>query len=54
MTFYNSRGNQIDVAQIAINYFTIVFYKSIEIKSAVGFWGEGKTGVPREKPLIAE
>ena len=21
---------------------------------SVGFWGEGKTGVPREKPLVAK
>ena len=28
--------------------------KSIHIKSNVGFWGEGKTGVPGEKPLGAE
>ena len=25
-----------------------------QIKSNVGFWGEGKTGVPGEKPLGAE
>ena len=28
--------------------------KSNQIKSNVGFCGEGKTGVPREKPLRAE
>ena len=28
--------------------------KSTQIKSNVGFWREGKTGVPREKPLGAE
>ena len=48
VTIYNSTGNQIDIAQIAIyNYF-------LQIKSNVGFWWEGKTGVPGEKPLIAE
>jgi len=48
VTIYNSRGNQIDIAQIAIyNCF-------VQIKSNVGFWWEGKTGVPGEKPLIAE
>ena len=28
--------------------------KSTQIKSNVGFRGEGKTGVPKEKPLGAE
>ena len=28
--------------------------KSNQITSNVGFWGEGKTGVPKEKPLRAE
>ena len=47
MTIYNSTGNQIDIAQIAIyNYF-------LQIKLNVGFWLEGKTGVPGEKPLIS-
>ena len=47
---YNSRGNQINIAQITI--LQLLF--TIHIKSNVGFWGEGKTGVPGEKPLIAE
>ena len=48
MIIYNYRGNQIEIAQIAIyNYF-------LQIKSNVGFWREGKTGVPGDKPLIAE
>ena len=49
---YNSRGNQINIAQITI--FTIIIPKSNQIKSTVGFWWEGKTGVPGEKPLMAE
>ena len=48
VTIYNSIGNQVDIALIAIyNCF-------LQIKSNVGFWWEGKTGVPEEKPLIAE
>ena len=49
---YNSRGNQINIAQIII--FIIIIYKSNQTKSNVGFWWEGKTGVPEGKPLIAE
>ena len=45
---YNSTGNQLNIAQIIIyNYYS-------QIKSIVGFWWEGKTGVPGEKPLMAE
>ena len=33
-------------------FFTIL--KSYQIKSNVGFWGEGNTGVTGEKPLGAE
>ena len=36
MTIYNSGGNQIDIAQIAI-YNNIAFYKSNQIKSNVRF-----------------
>ena len=53
VTIYNSRGNQIDIAQIAI-YNCFLQIKWNQIKSNVGFWGEGKTGVPGEKPLRAE
>ena len=49
VAIYNSRGNQIDIAQIAINNYCF-----LQIKSNVGFWWEEKTGVPWEKPLIAE
>ena len=50
VTIYNSLGNQIDIAQIAIyNCFS-----TNQIKLNVGFWWEGKTGVLGEKPLIAE
>ena len=41
---YNSRGNQINIAQITI--LQLLFTN--QIKSNVGFWGEGKTGVPGE------
>ena len=44
---YNSRGNQINIAQITI--LQLLFNKS-----NAGFWWEGKTGVPGEKPLRAE
>ena len=44
MTIYNSRGNQIAIYNC--------FLQSNQIKSNVGFWREGKTGVPGEKPLI--
>ena len=48
VTIYNSRGKQIDIAHIAVyNCF-------LQIKTNVGFWWEGKTGVPGEEPLIAE
>ena len=47
---YNSRGNQINIAQITI--LQLLFTN--QIKSNVGFWWEGKTGVPGEKPLGAE
>ena len=36
----------------ALQYFLEI--KSTQIKSNVGFRGEGKTGVPGEKPLRAE
>ena len=49
----------ISIAQIsmymikcALQYFLEI--KSTQIKSNVGFRGEGKTGVPGEKPLGAE
>ena len=43
VTIYNSRGNQVDIALITIynNYYCF-----LQIKSNVGFWWEGKTGVP--------
>ena len=47
---YNSRGNQINIAQITI--LQLLFTN--QIKSNVGFWWEGKTGVPGEKPLMAK
>ena len=46
---YNSRGNQINIAQITI--LQLLFTN--EIKSNVGFWWEGKTGVPGKKPLMS-
>jgi len=46
------KGNQINIIQIT--NLQPSFYKSDEIKSNVGFWSEGKTGVPGGKPLIAE
>ena len=36
----------------ALQYFLEI--KSTQIKSNVGFRGEGKNGVPKEKPLRAE
>ena len=48
--FYNSRGNQITIAQITI--LQLLFTN--QIKSNVGFWWEGKTGVPGEKSLMRE
>ena len=47
---YNSRGNQINIAQITI--LQLLFTN--QIKSNVGFLWEGKTGVPGEKPLMTE
>ena len=47
---YSSRGNQINIAQITI--LQLLFTN--QIKSIVGFWWEGKTGVPGEKPLMTE
>ena len=47
---YNSRGNQINIAQVTI--IRILFTN--QIKSNVGFWWEGKTGVAGEKPLMTE
>ena len=32
-------------------HITIIVQITNQIKSNVGFWGEGKTGIPREKPL---
>ena len=46
---YNSRGYQINIAQI-----TILQFFTNQIKSNVGFWWEGKTGVPGEKPLLTQ
>ena len=40
------KGTLIGTLQIEIN--------SDQILSNVGFWGEGKTGVPGEKPFRAE
>ena len=47
---YNSRGNQINIAQSTI--LQLLFTN--QIKPNVGFWWEGKTGVPWEKPLMTE
>ena len=41
----SSRGNQINIAQ---NFNILI------LKWNVGFWWEGKTGVPGENPLMAE
>ena len=46
---YNSKSLQLFLNQI---YNSLQFPN--QIKSNVGFWGEGKTGVPGEKPLGAE
>ena len=49
---YNSRGNQINIAQIII-IFTIIIHKSNQIKCWF-LMRLGKTEVPGEKPLMAE
>jgi len=46
---YNSRGNQINIAQITI----LQVWFTIQIKCWFFRW-EGKTIVPREKPLMAQ
>ena len=40
--------------QLKSNQLNSTQIKSNQIKSNFGFWGEGKTGVPGEKPLGAE
>ena len=47
---YYSMGKEIFIAQITI--LQLLFTN--QIKPNVGFWWEGKTGVPGEKPLLAE